>query len=696
MLDCAKQTTTGMLKMKNLSMKVKIWSILIPLIVLGFALGASLLYRFNKDKNDARVVISSAKAQTTLSEIIHEFQRERGMTILFLNKKLPKEELLAQQGKVNELISLFDENLKSVIFSSKEEDLKTIKSLVSEIRTEAAGNSEVPKILGLFERAIKTLINEQIKLFENARFEGFEARFTSLTIFEESKDSMGKLRANLNGAFGGNLKKDIKEKDLYSSYLAAVLINLESPGLNISKDGKAKIYEILNSPEWKDVLTDINIFSEKYSVGDYGVDAKIFFKNITSKIDAVYEVIKSEQSLNLNFLEVAASEAQRNFIILSIILIVVLSTVTTLAVIVMNRLVVQFRSIGTTLGEASLKVSSASTQIASSSEELSQATTEQAASLQETSSSIEEISSMINANTENAKRSSAVSEQSLRTAERGKAVVDHMLKAISDINVSNTGIMEQINETNKEIENIVKIINEIGTKTKVINDIVFQTKLLSFNASVEAARAGEQGKGFAVVAEEVGNLAAMSGAAALEISSMLEGSTKTVEGIVRDSKDKIGKLMLNGKDKVEAGTRVAHECEEILNEIVSSVASVSKMASDISSASQEQAQGVQEITKAIAQLDQVTQQNTTSSSESANAAEILSAQAEELNLVVGSLVQAINGRVVEVVKKENRLHRQKTAPVKISIDKKRPTKGTSEKITVNALPSSNDSRFEDA
>lgn len=218
-----------------------------------------------------------------------------------------------------------------------------------------------------------------------------------------------------------------------------------------------------------------------------------------------------------------------------------------------------------------------------------------------------------------------------------------MIEAIGDINTSNTGIMDQINETNKEIENIVKIINEIGTKTKVINDIVFQTKLLSFNASVEAARAGEQGKGFAVVAEEVGNLAAMSGAAALEITNMLDGSIKTVEGIVRDSKEKIGKLVLNSKEKVENGTRVAHECEEVLNEIVSSIASVSKMVAEISSASQEQAHGVHEITKAIAQLDQVTQQNTANSTESANAAGTLSGQAEALNSLVQKLVQTIEG-----------------------------------------------------
>ncbi|MGZ3857118.1 MAG: methyl-accepting chemotaxis protein [Bacteriovorax sp.] len=346
-------------------------------------------------------------------------------------------------------------------------------------------------------------------------------------------------------------------------------------------------------------------------------------------------------------------------------------------------------------------VTAASLSIASSAEELSQAATQQAASLEETSASIEEISSMVNSNTENAKQSSLVSGQSLGTAERGKEVVDHMIKAIGDINASNSGIMDQINETNKEIENIVKIINEIGTKTKVINDIVFQTKLLSFNASVEAARAGEQGKGFAVVAEEVGNLASMSGAAALEITNMLEGSIKTVETIVRDSKVKIGALISNGREKVETGTRVAYECEKVLTEIVSSVASVSTMVSEISTASLEQAQGIHEITKAITQLDQVTHQNTASASQSASAAGSLSMQAEELDSFVQSLAQTINGGPIIIKKNEKIATLKKDGGLKAKINQGPVAKVSSlpkkknEGNNVSPLPSHDDSRFTD-
>jgi methyl-accepting chemotaxis protein len=311
------------------------------------------------------------------------------------------------------------------------------------------------------------------------------------------------------------------------------------------------------------------------------------------------------------------------------------------------------------LFDSSLQVSSAAGQIASSSEELSQAATEQAASLEETAASIEEMNSMVNRNSENANSASQTSTQSQNKAMQGKSVVERMIQSMDAINESNNTIMVQINQSNENMAGIVKVIEEIGTKTKVINDIVFQTKLLSFNASVEAARAGEHGKGFAVVAEEVGNLAQMSGNAAQEISSMLDDSIKQVNQIVTTTKSSVEKLVAEGKETVDNGSRVAKECGDVLEEIVHNVANVSSMATDIASASQEQSRGVNEITKAMGQLDQMTQQNAAVSEECASSAEELSAQAEALKNAVGQLVVTING-----ANHKTEAHVHTAAPVK--------------------------------
>ena len=190
---------------------------------------------------------------------------------------------------------------------------------------------------------------------------------------------------------------------------------------------------------------------------------------------------------------------------------------------------------------------------------------------------------------------------------------------------------------------IVKVIQDIGNRTKVINEIVFQTKLLSFNASVEAARAGEHGKGFAVVAEEVGKLAQMSGNAAKEITDMLDASISKVEGIVRDTQTKVESLVTSGKEKVDSGVTIAKRCSQVLNEIVQNVSRVTGLSQEISQATTEQARGVSEINKAMSQLDTVTQQNAATSEEAASAAEELSAQADSLKSSVDELMHVITG-----------------------------------------------------
>ena len=303
------------------------------------------------------------------------------------------------------------------------------------------------------------------------------------------------------------------------------------------------------------------------------------------------------------------------------------------------------RKVASDLSTGAGEVSAASLQISGSSHDLSAAATEQAAALQETVASIDEVSAMVSKNADNAKRSQDSARASAEAAQRGKKAVDQVILSIDEINVSNAQIVEQIERSNQEISDIVKVISDIGNKTKVINDIVFQTKLLSFNASVEAARAGEHGKGFAVVAEEVGNLAQMSGNAAKEISQMLEGSIQKVDKIVLDSRSKIEKMISSGKEKVSAGNLTARRCGDVLEEIVAHAGEVAHMVSEIATASREQAQGVQEITKAMSQMDVVTQQNSASSRQTAAAAQSLTAQSNALRGIVSTLTVAVEGKM---------------------------------------------------
>lgn len=309
-----------------------------------------------------------------------------------------------------------------------------------------------------------------------------------------------------------------------------------------------------------------------------------------------------------------------------------------------NSLSGSLSGISALLGRSSREVSSSSSQSADSSTRLSEAATEQAASLQETMASVEEISAMVHQNAESASRAKVAVDANQSSSEEGARSVDEMMTAIAEIKSTNDDILSQMESSNKEFGEIVKIISDIGQKTTVINEIVFQTKLLSFNASVEAARAGEHGKGFAVVAEEVGNLARMSGSAAREISEMLDQSIKRVNGIVEQTRVRVDQLVEVGKEKIVVGESTAERCRDSLAKITENAKSMSLMISEITHASKEQAQGIQEINKAISQLDQVTQQNSAVAQQSSTQADQLHSQAAELQSAVGSLVELINGK----------------------------------------------------
>jgi methyl-accepting chemotaxis protein len=364
-----------------------------------------------------------------------------------------------------------------------------------------------------------------------------------------------------------------------------------------------------------------------------------------------------------------------------------------------------FSTIGSALNHSSQEVGTAASHVAASSEELSQASAQQASALEETAASVEEMSAMVKKNAEGSVRAAHLSKQSEQSALHGQEVVQQMISAISEINVSNNNIMNQVNESNKRMQEIVHVIQSIGQKTKVINDIVFQTKLLSFNASVEAARAGEHGKGFAVVAEEIGNLAQMSGVASKDISSMLDESINNVESIVKETKYSVEKLIEEGKNKVALGTKVANECGVVLNDIVSNISQVTIMSNEISMASDEQSRGVHEVSKAMGQLDRMTQQNATAAQSSAQSADELSNQSETMKVLVQDLLKTIEGGVKSADRKKvTKVVSKDDAPYQASAPKKAAAKkvntepldlGLKTNNNATNTPSHDDDRFID-
>jgi methyl-accepting chemotaxis protein len=252
------------------------------------------------------------------------------------------------------------------------------------------------------------------------------------------------------------------------------------------------------------------------------------------------------------------------------------------------------------LTESSEQVASASGQVASASQSLAEGASQQAAALEETSSAMEEMASMTKQNADNA--------QSTNQAAVGGS--DLMTKA-----------RESMKALIRSIEEIAKASEETGKIIKTIDEIAFQTNLLALNAAVEAARAGEAGAGFAVVADEVRNLAMRAAEAAKNTSHLIEGTIK----------------------KVKEGSELVHRTDESYRDVALALRQVVGLVGEIAAASQEQAQGIEQINKAVAEMDKVVQENAANAEESASASEEMNAQAEQMKEFVGHLVSLMGG-----------------------------------------------------
>lgn len=376
-----------------------------------------------------------------------------------------------------------------------------------------------------------------------------------------------------------------------------------------------------------------------YNEADTGQPRLLYFSPIKGS-----KFIDGYWNLALSF-EEAEAYAELNNLIKKFIAMSFLTSLVALGLGLLfgNRLSKSLARLVESLHRQGIEVKEASEQVSETSDKLSSAASQQAAALQETVAAVNEISAMVGRTADMATQSRNTSQNSRNVAGDGKRTVDEMIQSMEDIRDSNKQILSQVEEGNKEISQIVRVISEIGNKTKVINDIVFQTKLLSFNASVEAARAGEHGKGFAVVAEEVGNLAQMSGSAAKEISDLLEQSVVKVQTIVEQTGQRVENLVVNAREKVAVGEDTARRCAQILEQILLNADEVNSLISEIASSAQEQARGVQEINSAMTQLDSVTQQNSASASQSSQLSGSLLAQSQGLSDLVEELNALVSG-----------------------------------------------------
>jgi len=256
-----------------------------------------------------------------------------------------------------------------------------------------------------------------------------------------------------------------------------------------------------------------------------------------------------------------------------------------------NALIDQMREVVQRFRDTAEKVKAGTQEIAAGNSNLSKRTEEQAASLEETASSMEQMTSTVRQTADNAGEANQLALAARQQAEKGGTVVNAAVASMAGISAAS-----------KKIADIIGVIDEIA----------FQTNLLALNAAVEAARAGEQGRGFAVVATEVRNLAGRSATAAKEIKALIQDSVT----------------------RVDEGSKLVNESGRVLEEIVNAVKKVTDIVGEIAAASREQTSGIEQVNKAVLQMDSNTQQNAALVEQAAAASQAIAEQTQALSETV--------------------------------------------------------------
>ncbi len=640
-------------------------AILVPVLLFAVQSWQSVSGNF-RERDILQEMQANIVFLNSVSGFVREIQIERGLSGLALSGGAERETVLAQRAQTDRAgESLRRQAISARITSNAEQVVSSLIGSVSHARNGFDAGGEPAAVISAYTGIIRDSLRLAGEAADARTSRGLGKRMSSLLLLEEGRENSGLLRANLSRSISEPDSLDQEGLLLLAQLLTGVEANLGSPALALGGQAATVLEETRHNANWQEIraMTEALIGGTRESA----LTGRQTFDLVTRYVDEIGRVIALEQEAISSRVGGFVQASNRAMMTTMVLLSLALITSIILGLFVMRGIGISLRrmrdvchemaagdlsqrlevfckdeigqlcidmnamadgldkkvqlaekvangdltvSVDLTsdkdvlgralrtmverlndlLGQvrsASEQIGSGSTQIADSAQTLSQGATESAASLEEITASMTQMASQTRLNADNAGQADSLSKEAQNAAAHGSRMMTDLVEAMADINRSG--------------EDISKII-------RVIDEIAFQTNLLALNAAVEAARAGQHGKGFAVVAEEVRNLAGRSAKAAKETAELIENST----------------------DKTRHGNEIVEKTETALKGIVAGTTKVSDLVAEIAAASNEQSEGIGQVTTGLGQIDQVTQQNTANAEESAAAAEELASQASHL------------------------------------------------------------------
>lgn len=420
--------------------------------------------------------------------------------------------------------------------------------------------------------------------------------------------------------YAQDLIEDIKKTDLDTEtkdQIAKLVSSIEK--LKASAD---KIFTLLNQNKAESDIEAQKMMMESFVSNSQEIDSEV--RAIIKSIEKVNKASEAGAGVTL-------VQTNKKIILSSVVSAVLLWLIGYLIAARASR---KLMDIGFDVADAAIEVEDSSMKMVSAAQGVSSTTHDQAAQIEETSATLEQISAMVDSNLASTEKSLAMARQVQEFSEKTNVSITTLAKTMDDIQ-----------ESNKRVQGLEYLIKTIGEKTEVIDEIVFQTRLLSFNASVEAERAGESGRAFAVVAQEVGNLAQMSGKSALEINKILKEALTEAHQVVG-----------HNRELVQKGTQICREAVGGIAKMLSASQNIVSSSDEILMALKEQGHGIKQITESMNSFSSSIQQNSNRAQISAENSNGLNELALRLNEMVDELNLVVSGAVANLEEEFAEVH----------------------------------------